>query len=412
MIFPTHLSHRTIGILIVISIAAIALGLGWSRAFSLEAKVHACATYPGEERFSCYRAAIEKNWNKKDLKAYITKLMDESITFENDERTYSINGTNCHTFYHAVGDFAATKGGEYTFLELLSLGTPRCTAAYAMGLYKRYAYDHDYPPGLAEEYYRECYIGSNHQCAHEIGHSWHDKYIESILPVMDKITEEKFGIAAPKAIREVHNPDLKQPFEDCRKLLPENEWSYCYSGIGHSMFLFSAFNPGGYPAEIKRCDELSGKEDRAQCYRQFIYRVGANYVGPYFLRGQHDEGIKLCNEVIASVSDETLRAQNLTACYLGVGGGIGLYVESEFLHKDVPDEDVPRFRDELLSYVRMCEKVPREHQDTCFTGILGTTVKTAYIKYRMHHPVIERLIPIIGDYQAVGYNYVARLLHV
>lgn len=363
-----------------------------------------CNIVSEEERFSCFRAGLE-NYPMSNLEEHIAhvELLVPKFTTNSEDTSYAIFGTNCHTFYHALGDFVAMHAEGRSVEELIKIGTMRCTAGYAMGFFKRLAYEHDYHDQYISNILEACPSPAWNSCVHEVGHVLHDKYTQPILALLDPITEKQYGVQVvpPATDRSSYALDLTRPFEDCRALVPEDDWPYCYTGIGHNMFLFGAFNPKGYLAELDRCVGVSDVENQEECNEFLIYRIGVNYAAPLFLSSSFDEGKTICQNAVARASTPN-EQEYFEQCYLGVGGGIGLYIDSELLSIDPASGDIPRLKEDLARYARLCNRMPEGYQDNCTLGLLGTNYLKAYLKYRMFDPTIERLIPYAGNYEIVG----------
>ncbi len=371
---------------------------------SLEASIALCQEKSTkEERFSCFRRALEEYWKNEPVEEYVHDVEKLPLVFKNaGEAAYAIFGTNCHTFYHALGDFAAAHSEGMSLKDLFDAGSADCTAGYMMGLHKRMALMHNYSDDIMRSLYETCSARKPkivHSCAHEIGHTLHDKHFMPILSLLDPMTEgRRLALPAEFAPSSI---DLRAPFEDCRRLLPETEWPYCYTGVGHNMFLFGEFNPQGFMGEMRSCDSIDESGDKENCYAYIIYRIGINYGGPLLVQSKVVEGIKVCEDIVAvpPPGKEDYREH----CYLGVGGGIGLYLDSEYLSQEPSSEqDVLGLKQALMSYARLCENVPTGYVETCFRGLFGTNFKNAYEKYRLSHPILDKIFPDVKDYRVVG----------
>jgi len=401
-----HHSWVTRAVIAVIVVGAGLLGayvLGFFDDEILVYSMKKCGSVPKQERFSCFRAQLETSHRGDNLEGFMGRLNRLAPRFtKTGENSYAVFGTNCHTFYHALGDYAAMHSEGKSTEELVALGDMRCAAGYVMGLFKRLTYENNYRGEYLSSMYRLCPSAEKNSCAHELGHDLHDKYTQPILALLDEITLEKYGVVlGSRAMREREEVDLTQPFEDCRTMLSEDAWPYCYTGIGHGMFLFGEFNPNGYMAELDGCASIADREGQEECNEFLIYRIGVNYAAPLFLSSSFDEAEKVCEEATsrASVPNEM---EYLEQCYLGVGGGVGLYVDSELLSVDPTVEEVPRLKEDLLRYARLCNRVPETYQDSCYLGLMGTNFLDAYLKFRMFDPTIERLVPYSGNYEVVG----------
>lgn len=391
-------------------IAAFLLGTGVVGAYAsgffdnhlLVRSMKRCESVSKEERFSCFRATLEQRANG-GLVHYMAQLNELAPQFtKTGDNSYAVFGTNCHTFYHALGDYAAMHAEGRSVEELLTLGDMRCAAGYVMGLFKRLTYENNYRGEYLSRMYDLCPHAEKNSCAHELGHDLYDKHAEPILALLDEITFERYGVTiGSRAVRERGPVDLTKPFEECRAMLPENEWPYCFTGVGHAMFLFGEFNPDGYIAELESCTSVEDLERQEECNEFLIYRIGVNYAAPLFLQSSFEEAEAVCDEAAAEASVPNTH-EYLEQCYLGVGGGVGLYVDSELLAVPPESEDIPQLKESLIRYAHLCNRVPEAYGDNCYLGILGTNYLDAYLKYRMFDPTIERLVPYTGNYEVVG----------
>ena len=336
---------------------------------------------------------------------------DADLTFKGKDTSYAIFGTNCHTFYHAVGDLIATESTEPDIQSALNNCSLSCTNGCMMGLYKRTALENSFPTDLLKEFYEVCRDEEKHQCAHEIGHLLHDKYTTSILQTLDNLTKEQYGFSYPKEYNYTlfEKGNLNAPFEECRKILPKDERSYCYTGVGHNLFLFSEFSPDGYKTQLQECMNIK-EGNQEDCFGFLLFRIGINSVAPKFLSSQFVEG----NEVCENAVDIIERGDLIYHCYKGVGGGIGLFMESEypeyFIDEELPIfseqftvDDIKNIKKSLLAFAKLCEASPSETlQNECFQGLLGTRFKTLYLLFGVKHKQIEKLLPNLSNFEVSG----------
>jgi hypothetical protein len=372
--------------------------------------IEQCNFIEKQLRFSCYRSVIEK-YNEGDLDKFLEKIENNTdLTFRGKDTSYAIFGTNCHTFYHAVGDFIASSNTELDTQSALDHCSLSCTNACMMGLYKRTALENDFSSDLLGEFYEVCREGEKHQCAHEIGHLLHDKYTVSILGILDELTSEHYGFVYPREYNYAlfENPDLDAPFEECRQILPEGEFPYCYTGVGHNLFLFSEFSPDGYKTQLQECVNI-GEANQENCFGFLLFRIGINSVAPKFLSSQFVEGNEICEDAVGIIGRDDL----LFHCYKGVGGGIGLFIESEypeyFIDAELPifDEeykldDIRNIKRSLTDFARLCEASPEKLETECFQGLLGTRFRTLYLLLGVEHEKIEGLLPDLDDFEVSG----------
>jgi len=399
----------------IIPAAFLVAFLGYSLFFS-EAKVvfskeiESCNFIEKELRFSCYRSVMEKYY-EGNLEKFLGKVKnDVSLTFKGKDTSYAIFGTNCHTFYHALGDFIATNNAEPDMQSALNHCSLSCTNGCMMGFYKRMALEKGFPIDLLKEFYKVCREEEKHQCAHEIGHLLHDKYTTSILETLDGLSYEHYNFSYSQEYNYTlfENPNLDTPFEECREILPEDERSYCYTGVGHNLFLFSEFSPDGYKTQLQECMNTE-EPNRDKCFGFLLFRIGINSTAPKFLSSQFVAGNEICEDAIAIVGRDDL----MYHCYKGVGGGIGLFIESEypeyFIDAKIPIfneeytlDDIKNIKRALLDFAMLCEASPEEFEAECFQGLLGTRFKTLYLLLGVKHEYIEKLLPNLGDFEVSG----------
>lgn len=397
-------------LLLIIAAAAAAIFFGSSLLKSRDQKfsegITKCNAVTTNLRFSCYRSLIEKIY-KGDVAAFSKKIKsDKSLSFEikftkNREVTYAVFGTNCHTFYHAAGDFVATYAQSGDVKTLLDMGPLNCTSGYVMGVYKRLALVNHFSEDLLKSFFTLCPKGSENQCAHEIGHNLHDKYSYSILKVIDDISKKEYGLTYPQKYDYVtiQNPDINAPFAGCRKIMPDdNKLAQCYTGIGHNLFLFSEFSPDGYKGQFAECEKTAA-ENRDSCYSFLIYRIGINHAATLLLSGKPKEANDLCNNIIAQAN----RPDLMKHCYLGIGGGLGLWMDSQYSAVKVDDNNLAQIKKELMDFAVLCNLSPEKYMGDCYSGLLGTKFKKFYKDYGMFNQNIEKLLPTLdSDFEVVG----------
>ena len=114
--------------------------------------IRQCNFIEKELRFSCYRSIIEKHY-KGNLEKFLGKIENDTpLIFKGKDTSYAIFGTNCHTFYHAAGDFIATNNIESDIQSALNLCSLACTDGCMMGLYKRIALQNGFSTNLLKEF--------------------------------------------------------------------------------------------------------------------------------------------------------------------------------------------------------------------------------------------------------------------
>ena len=356
-----------------------------------------CNSVSQESRFSCYRSGIEKYHKDEPMKFILELKNDNLLTFKGDDASYALFGTNCHTFYHAVGDFIAEHITSSNMSHLYRMCPTACTSGCMMGVYKRYALKNNFPTDLLKSYYDYCRKEERSQCAHEIGHILHDKYTYSVLKLFDEISEKEYGRKIPaydyvtfKAI------NLTGPFRECDEILPQEKRDLCYSGTGHNLFIFSEFK--GYESTFEECKNIEASETDS-CFAFLFFRVGINKGAPRFLMNEFEEGNKACKETINMSGKESLDFH----CYTGIGGGIGLYIDSEYRAMEVTEENILQIKKELLNFAKLCEKVEASFIDNCYAGLLGTRFSKLYDELNIYDEKIEILIPELDTgFKVVG----------
>lgn len=370
--------------------------------YTFAQSVKACNTTPTQERFSCYRKAID-TYYKENHQGFLAALKDEgkNLSFNVDggkaDLTYAIFGTNCHTFYHAVGDFMATYSTD-DVATLVEGGPIHCTNGYTMGVYKRLALKNHFSTDLLKKFWEVCKKGAENQCAHEIGHILHDKYSYSVLSVLDDISAKQYTLGYPESYMYTLSPngdakaDTDKPFEECRQLMPDkNKLAQCYTGIGHNLFLFGEFAKDGYKGVFSQCRQSTGT-NRDDCYAFLIYRIGINEAATRFLSHRFEEGRKVCDDVGFKEH-----------CYRGIGGGIGLFVDSEYALTDINEKNLAGVKKELFDYLMLCEESERKYIESCFAGLFGTKFAKFYDLLKIYYEPIEKLRPSWdSDFEVVG----------
>lgn len=369
---------------------------------ALSRAIQHCESTPVAERFSCFRVAIEKHHSGNDLSAY-TAFVQERVYTKNDTGggAYAIFGTNCHTLQHALGDFVATKSEDIPPEEALRYGDGRCAGGFYMGFLKRYAYMHEYSNQSLSALYDACPHTAREECAHELGHALYDRHGQPVLGVIDTITKEKYNAAVDSPTVSSATPNIRGAFSDCTTLLEKDLQPYCYTGIGHNMFLFGEIDEDGYIEQFEACENMETQSERTQCQEFLMYRVGINYASPHFISGSYQDGIMTCENAVAQTNAND-RDALFAQCYIGVGGGIGLFVDSEFLASDETPEDIVALRDTLYAYADRCSAAPEQFVPDCFSGLLGTHFYDAYTKFRVYHPMLERIVPYNDSFEVVS----------
>ncbi len=380
-------------LLAVAAASSYAYSASWK--YQLRSRVTFCNTEAPHLRFSCYRAELEKVYDsnplyQENMRSFVNFVSDAGVKFrsEDDDISYAHFGTNCHTFYHALGDTIGTYG-EGSITQLHALCPLDCTSGCAMGLHKRMALKSGFSDEENKEFYRACTDSEKHQCTHEIGHSLQDKNVSSILGVLDGLSEKYYGLAQPQTYTYTikAKPDIDSAFGDCRRLLPSDEWEYCFTGVGHNFFLYSAFSEKNYKTQIDECMNVSA-ENRDPCLAYLLFRIGINEAAPKFLNGEYDAGKAICDDLVQSIGSRKLSND----CYKGIGGGIGLFLESELINYAPESLHTNEMKKRILDYGLMCKKVAdKSLRQDCILGLLGTKFKNYYDMLVLYDPEIDEL---------------------
>ena len=138
------------------------LGLfAWGQFYdiSFADQLSSCNGEPKGSRFSCYRVKIGTRFGE-DVSGFALFLKENeqeirhALSQKDSDPGYAVFGTNCHTFYHAAGDFVATYGSG-DLQTLLDLGPSHCTNGYTMGLYKRLALKNNFDRDLLKRFFEQ-----------------------------------------------------------------------------------------------------------------------------------------------------------------------------------------------------------------------------------------------------------------
>lgn len=362
-----------------------------------------CNFISEELRFSCYRSGIEKFYRNQPLNFVKEIRENPPEAFGNENAGYAIFGTNSHTFYHAAGDFIAENTSLTDIPTILKFCPTTSTSGCMMGLYKRLALKNNYSTDLLSDFYNYCREEEKDHCSHEIGHILHDKYTYSILKILDGISNDKYGIK-PRAnynYTTLETSSLSAPFEECRAIIPEEDKGSrdrCYTGVGHNLFIFSEFSPDGYKSIFEDCDKIKQSE-KDNCFAFLIFRIGINEAAPRFLSSQFEEGNRVCEDAIKIAKREDLGFH----CFTGLGGGIGLYIDSVYGNKEINQDNISFVKQGLLRLAKLCDKAKDNFSDNCYAGLLGTKFKKLYFDLDMYDKTIEKILPKLDkDFVVVG----------
>lgn len=384
-------------LLLVFVVAVTLLYFLKDREEDLYDRVYQCNSVAPELRFSCYRSEIEKYY-KGSIKNFINNTENNPLSFKSGDSSYAIFGTNCHTFYHAIGDFIGENVNSSDISSSLSLCPLSCTSGCMMGLYKRTALKNNFSTGLLKDFYDFCRTEEKDSCAHEIGHLLNDKYTYSILRILDELSEKEYGLP-----RQSYNyitfevTNFSAPFEECEKLVPKEKLDKCFTGIGHNLFIFSEFSKDGFKSMFKECEKVEDSH-RDDCFAFLIFRIGINEVAPRFLSGKPEEGNRICDEVI-NMTKQKLEFH----CYTGLGGGIGLFIDSEYSSFKINAENIIGIKQNLLNFAKLCEKAKTNFTDNCYAGLFGTRFGKLYDEFDIYDEKLESILSKINkDFVVVG----------
>lgn len=360
-------------------------------------EIMTCNKAPSTLRFSCYRSVIEKYY-KGDVPSFVNELKnDKDIAFEeafttNRKISYAVFGTNCHTFYHAAGDYIATYSKD-DLKTMLSFGPTRCTNGYTMGLYKRIALKNNFSDDILNQFYTNCKMTSDNQCAHEIGHILNDKYTGySLLKILDNISSSQYHLSYPQKYNYAtfqnadFKPDFNKPFEICKEQFQERKLVFCLNGIGHNLLLYSEFSPDGNKSLFNECLDLTG-ENKSNCYNYVILNFGTIQAAPKYLSGDYKAGQKICDDVLALSGQPGLERY----CYKGLGAGIGIYVDSVYGLEEITKENHDAIKTELQSYLDICQKVKPQFINNCLGGLIDTQFAKYYDQLDLQSPAFDKV---------------------
>jgi len=90
-------------------------------------------------------------------------------------------------------------------------------------------------------------------------------------------------------------------------------------------------------------------------------------------------------------------------CYKGIGGGIGLFVDSEYALTEINEKNLLLVKSQLLEYLKLCKNSESKFVDSCFAGLFGTKFAKFYDLLRIYYERIEQLRPSWdNDFEVVG----------
>jgi hypothetical protein len=403
-VFKIKKSHIKIFAPIILLAAIIAFYAVRPAQGSFEAEVKKCNSFAKNLVFSCYRSSMEKYFAGDPSKITPYLRDDKRLTFDHVAKdgniSYAVFGTNCHTFYHAAGDFVASHSDVKNLKSLIDDAPLKCTNGYTMGLYKRFAIANNFDMDLLSRFWTECKKGVEVQCAHEIGHLLQDKNFYPLLKLVDDISTKEFGIVYPQKYNYDYAKEVNfdAPFEECEELIPDNnKVAQCYTGIGHNQFIFSEF-AGSYKEQFDNCKTASD-ENVDYCLSFLIFRIGINHAATQFLSNKFDEGIKVCESSL----EEAGRPDLAEHCYVGIGGGIGLFIDSEYAIEKVTDENAEAISKQLLDFAKLCRNAPEDYVDKCLAGLMGTKFAKFYSVLKLNDERIEKIRSTLdSDFEVVG----------
>jgi len=371
-------SHITFFVLLL---AIMGLGVGlyvfWPHLPPLDTQIISCNGASKELRFSCYRSVLERHFSGdlSDFAGRADSLADRLFTEDDD--AYAVFGTNCHTYYHALGDLIAEHTSEDD-VHSIRICPYSCTGGCLMGFLKRKAFQASYDSDFLQTMYQACPDEGKSVCAHEMGHLLQDKYFGTVLQVVDQLTREKYGYTSMNSYssQPTEPPDVNRPFEECARLVPQDLLGSCYEGVGHNMFLFMEFSPEGYTKAMHACDGVLG-DRRDVCLGFLLHRIGINEAASLFIQNDFDGGNRVCHTAVEIVGRFDLAYQ----CYQGVGRGIGLFLLSEYPNiEHLSEGRFAEMQTLLKSKAQLCDDADPDYVKYCYDGFLHTDILNYFHK--------------------------------
>ncbi len=381
-------------LLLAVSVPAYTLADQQLNQKSFAERIAACSDTSPEARFSCYRAVMESFYG--DHPQTILNVDGAHLPFDGDG-DYAVYGTNCHTYHHALGDFLAVNLANGDIPAQSVKGEQRycpttCTSGCIMGYGNRMAMIQNFSTDWLKRFYEGCRDAEKSTCAHEIGHVLADKHIYSHLELVDSTSQERYGLEPTFDYNYVSFEDgsaFGSAFAECDEIVEgEDHQRECYTGIGHNQFIYAEFGDG-FEDIFDKCDEQGASAD---CYKFLLFRIGINEGATAFIRGDTESGNQVCSDAVDAAEQEDIAY----LCHQGIGGGIGLYIESTYMASGDPTENATQqFKDTLMDLARLCEQ--SDDPDECYTGLLGTKFKGLYKDLDLDHEPIENILDDIDE---------------
>lgn len=318
-------------------------------------KVASCNVEKVERKFSCYRALLDGIYKGQPIEEFVRAIeQDSSISFKKRADPIGVFGTNCHNFYHALGDFIASESQDHVNLEeFFELCPSTCTGGCYMAAFKRNVMNQDYSSESIQKNLTACTKLSPYACSHEYGHLLHDSATQPVMQIVDEISSKSFGLSyvngnSYEVLDKIGADEL---FTSCSNL--ENGLGgICNTGIGHNMFLLIDYSQNGLSQAVSECSDYFTKSlDISECKRQIIYRTGINKVASLYLSGEFEAGFEKCSEVVALTGEPDL----LEYCFYSLGRGLGWLFISENPHFA---GDGGKYEIEKNFIISLCENIP------------------------------------------------------
>jgi hypothetical protein len=142
-------------------------------------------------------------------------------------------------------------------------------------------------------------------------------------------------------------------------------------------------------------------ENREACNGYLLFRIGINEVATRFLSGDFEGGKEICNQAVDYIGSR----DQLFHCYRGVGGGLGLFIESEYQPSDsLEGDDLYKLRTAVVKASHLCDQVPEDQIGECYQGLVGTRFRQMYLKLELFNERVEELInrEDLKDFKVTG----------
>ncbi|MEM3086398.1 MAG: hypothetical protein QXT68_04575 [Halobacteria archaeon] len=339
-----------------------------------------CGREPSPARMPCFKWAIADMWargmNLTGIAAYDRYTREPHVSPGDVGSPF---GNNCHTFYHAVGEFIAENLAQEPE-RAMALAPPTCTGGAYMAILHRLHLVHGYDPEMLRRAYRAC-PDVPAICAHVVGHALFDKHVSSILEDLDRITASRYG-KSPRPYRYAGDTNHSAAFAECREVVEPGNAEQCYTGIAHSFFLATKHRSVDYRDILQECEKTP--DFLKECRSNFALRFGFGEVAPILIE----------NNSTGAVAECALLGPDLQAdCHRGAGGGLGLWLEAQIVGIEgdrMTPEDASGF---IRRHVNLCRSMVPEYVPACIRGMVGTPAfKGLYLRSGLVDPDVEAAI--------------------